>query len=76
MRQVKVVTNRAPKFLKQAYKHPQADLVNHEGFIDEENYITFDGEFRVWTMSASRVPIPRGRFRYLNDAIYIALRGA
>lgn len=76
MRQVKVVTNRAPTFLQQAYKHPQVDLVNHEGFIDEETYITFDGYFRVWKMSAERVPIPRGRFQYLNDAVYVALKGA
>ena len=76
MRQIKVITHHAPQFLKQAYSNPQVDLVNHEGFIWQEHYVTFDGWFRVWKMLPERVPLPRGRFDNLNDAIYEAIKGA
>lgn len=67
---IKVVTHRAPSFLKAAYPHPMVDLVNHEGFVGTEHYITYDGHYRLWKMTPERVPIPRGRYPTLNDAIY------
>ena len=73
MKTIKVVTHRDPKFLKATYPHPQVELVNHEGFVGVEHFITFDGHYRLWKMTPERVPIPKGRFEYLNDAIFAGI---
>lgn len=65
------VTNRDPMFLKETYKNPDIELVNHEGFIPSGiRYISFDGNWRIWKMLPERVPIPQGRFDTLNAAIF------
>jgi hypothetical protein len=69
------VTNRDPLFLKEAYKHPDIQLINHEGFVPPgQRYITWDGQWRLWKMLPERVPIPQGRFKTLNTAIFYLMR--
>jgi len=69
------VTNRDPLFLKEAYKHPDIQLINHEGFVPPgQRYITWDGQWRLWKMLPERVPIPQGRFQTLNTAVFYSKR--
>lgn len=65
------LTNHAPEFLKAAYKHPMITLTDHERHIKAGiDYITYDGQWRVWRMTPERVPIPRGRYTTLNSAVF------
>jgi hypothetical protein len=68
---VKVITNRAPAFLKAAYSTPSIDLQNHTGFIDpQERYIEWDGSWVIREMTAERVPRFVGRHADLKSAIF------
>lgn len=68
----KVITNRAPAFLKEAYKL-DADLVNHAGFIEPMQYfIEWDGDWMVYLMTVERVPRLCGRYRTLTQALFHA----
>lgn len=68
---VKVITNRAPAFLKAAYACPEVDLQNHPGFIDpQERYIEWDGSWVIKEMTAERVPRFVGRHPDLRTAIF------
>ncbi len=68
---VKVITNRAPAFLKAAYSTPSVDLQNHTGFIDpQERYIEWDGSWVIREMTAERVPRFVGRHADLKSAIF------
>jgi len=70
---IKVITNRAPDFLKAAYANPEVDLQNHAGFIDPlEKFIEWDGSWVVREMTAERVPRFVARCRELETAIYKA----
>lgn len=68
---IKVITNRAPAFLKAAYSTPSIDLQNHTGFIDpQERYIEWDGSWVIREMTAERVPRFVGRHADLKSAIF------
>ncbi len=70
---IKVITNRAPAFLKAAYANPEVDLQNHAGFIDPlEKFIEWDGSWVVREMTAERVPRFVARCRELETAIHKA----
>lgn len=68
---IKVITNRAPAFLKAAYSCPDVDLQNHTEFISPlEKYIEWDGTlWRVHQMTAERVPRFCGKYRDIRTAI-------
>ncbi len=68
---IKVITNRAPAFLKAAYANPEVDLQNHAGFIDpQEKFIEWDGSWVIREMTAERVPRFVSRCQTLEAAIY------
>ena len=76
-RKIKVVTNRAPAFLKAAYPHQRVELIDHDGFVKAwERFITWDaGTWRVWRMKIDRgeyVRVPAGKADNLNTAIFLA----
>lgn len=72
---IPVITNRDPAFLKQTYDHPLIQLTDHERHIKAGSlYITWDGLWRIWKMTPERVPVPRGRFKTLNSAIFAATK--
>lgn len=69
------LTNHHPTFLKAAYAHPSIDLTDHERHIKSGSlYLTWDGQWRLWKMTPERVPIPRGRFKTINSALFAANR--
>ena len=68
---VKVITNRAPAFLKAAYSTPSIALQDHHGFIDPlEKFIEWDGTWVIKQMTAERVPCFIGRHADLRSAIF------
>ena len=68
---IKVITNRAPAFLKAAYANPEVDLQNHPGFIDpQEKYVEWDGSWVIREMTAERVPRFVSRWDTLERAIF------
>ena len=71
---IKAITCRDPEFLKTTYKHDAIiTLVNHEGEIkDNENYIKYDGLWRVYRMGRDRVPRSRGKYQSIFGAIFKA----
>jgi hypothetical protein len=71
---VKVITNRAPAFLKAAYACAEADLQNHVGFVESgEKYITWDqGLWTLHLMLPERVPRFIGQYPELELAIFKA----
>jgi len=77
-KRVKVVTNRAPYFLKETYPNQRVELIDHAGFVKRnERYITWDGTWRVWRMrfhNGEFIPVYQGVFDNLNSAIFQALK--
>ena len=75
MRAAKVITNRAPEFLKAAYKSPMVKLVDHVGQIPPgESFIQWaPGCWTVYTMRGD-IPCRVISFASLNSAIYRALK--
>lgn len=72
---IKTITNRDPKFLKDAYKHDHLiDLMNHESFIDDgEKFLRYeDGIWKLFKMPKDRFPRLYGRFKTLHSAVYNA----
>ena len=71
---IKVITNRAPAFLKAAYANPDVDLQNHHGFIQPgERYIEWDGgTWIVQVMLPERVPRFVGKYGELTRAMMVA----
>lgn len=71
---ITAITHHHWDFLKQAYKHPEVELTDHERHIRSgTQYLTYDdGQWRVWKMTPERVPIPRGRFKTINAALIAA----
>lgn len=69
------VTHHDPTFLKEAYKHSDIELINHEAFVPPgQKYLTWDGQWRLWKMLPERVPIPQGRYQTLNAALFYSKR--
>lgn len=77
-KRIKVVTNRSPIFLKQAYPHQAVELIDHSGFVKRnERFITWDGRWNVWRMRHSNgefIPVYQGAFDNLNSAIFQAAK--
>lgn len=76
-KRVKVVTNRAPAFLKATYPHQRVELIDHEGFVKAwERFITWDtGTWTVWRMKPDRgeyFKVYAGKADNLNSAILLA----
>ena len=76
-KRVKVVTNRAPAFLKVTYPHQRVELIDHEGFVKAwERFITWDaGTWTVWRMKAEKgeyFKVYAGKADNLNSAIFLA----
>lgn len=73
---IKVITNRAPAFLKAAYACPDVDLQNHDWFVEpSERFITWDqaaDEWIVHLMLPERVPRFIGRYPNIRAAIAVA----
>lgn len=68
---LKAICNRDPAFLKTVYPLP-IDLVDHERHIQAgHKYLTYDGRWRVWRMTAQRVPLPQGAFPTAAAAIFM-----
>lgn len=68
---MKVITSREPRFLKEAYQASGAQLIDHEGFVDDgEPFTRWDGKhWIVYRMTPSRLPRFAGRFAYLMLAM-------
>jgi hypothetical protein len=66
------LTTNDPHFLKAAYPHPEIELTDHERHIPTGTpYIKFwNGLWVVWEMTPERVPIPLGKFKTINSAIF------
>ena len=75
MQMVKAVTNRHPKFLKEAYKlDGVVDLVNDERWISHgDRFIRFDGLSFVVCIKADN-PISVRKFNNLRSAVNCAKR--
>jgi hypothetical protein len=76
-KRIKVVTNRAPAFLKVTYPHQRVELIDHEGFVKAwERFITWDaGTWSVWRMKAEKgeyFKVYAGKADNLNSAIFLA----
>ena len=72
---VKTITNRAPAFLKEAYRNDDLlDLHNDERFINPgEKYLTWNaGLWRVMRMTPGKVGVYIGGSPILHRAIYLA----
>ena len=74
---IKVVTNRAPAFLKATYPHQRVELIDHDGFVKAwERFITWDaGTWTVWRMKIDRGEYRKafaGKADNLNSAIFLA----
>ncbi len=77
MQQVKAVTNRHPKFLKEAYKlDGTVDLVNDERYIGfGQRFIRFDDKSESFVVCIKTdVPIRVGKFDNLRSAVNCANR--
>jgi hypothetical protein len=74
LQKIKTITNHNPMFLQTAYKYDEiVNLQNDERFICVgEKYIAFDGEWKVYKMTKSRVPRLCGRFASLPRAVFRA----
>jgi hypothetical protein len=72
---LKCITNRDPRFLKEAYRE-ELDLVPHAGWIEpQERYIEWTGDFwLVLTMTIERVPRFFGRYPTCKRAIFYGSR--
>jgi len=73
---VKVLTNRAPSFLKAVYPLTHVKLVDHVGFVDggERFIIWTDGAWTVHKMTTRRVPQFVASYRTAIDAVFMARR--
>lgn len=71
MSRVIALAHHNPRYLKETYKHPLIDHVDHERHIPAgTKYLSWDDGYRVWKMTRQRVPIPQGKFRSIYEAIF------
>ena len=76
-KRVKVITNRAPEFLKATYPHQRVELIDHDGFVKKwERFITWEnGIWHIWRMKYDKgeyIKVPQGTTDNLNTAIFLA----
>lgn len=63
------LANNDPRYLRETYKHPLIDHVEHERHIKPGvRYLSWDGGYRVWKMTRHG-PVPLGRFRSIYEAV-------
>lgn len=63
------LANNDPRYLRETYKHPLIDHVDHERHIKPGvRYLSWDRGYKVWKMTRQG-PIPVGRFRSIHEAI-------
>ena len=69
--ELRCITDRAPAFLKEAYRH-NVPLVDHEGWIEPlEVFIRWEGKRWVtYRMTLERVPIPLKRYETLTRCLF------